>query len=274
MEQNNMIQMENVVRMQLEYAKKMKMEQIQIRNARWMQSEHARWMESEHARWIEIENVKREQIELAKKMDMERMKIENARWIEREHTRRMEMENVERAQIELAKKMDMERMKIENARWIERERTRRMEMKNVERAQIELTKVKEMQHERMKMKLQRWRYILRKVPNHMSMDTVKVGLTPLKLKKNLLIKHFREFGEKYASKGLEVEKIYLKGGKKKKFYAFVTFKNIEDVDACFQLDEDDDEQHCLTNHEIQGILVPIKRASNKIKNKIKSKQHL
>jgi len=127
--------------------------------------------------------------------------------------------------------------------------------------------------ERMQIEPQRWSYIPRQVPNHMSVDTVKVGSTPLKLKKSVLIKHFREFGEKYAFKGLEVEKIYLTGGKKKKFYAYVTFKNVEDVDACFQLDKDDDEQHCSTRHEIQGILVPIKQAPKRIENSRKSKYH-
>jgi len=205
--------------------------------------------------------------------------------IQMEQKEMMEMENGKKMQLEYAKMMEMEhleRMNIRNARWIEMEDARRMQMENVERMQIAPTKsmemedaiMKEMQHQRKQMEFQRWTYIPRQVPSHMSMNTIKLGSTPLKLKKNILIKHFREFGEKYASKGLEVENIYLRRDKKKKFYAYVTFKNVEDVDACFQLDsEDEDEQDCPTKHEIQGILVPIKRAPKKPLSLSKSKCH-
>lgn len=225
--------------------------------------EHGRLTNMDRANMMEMEHAYRMEIERANMMEMEhrRLQIECANMMEMERANMMEMEH-QRVQMEYANRMEIARenkINMARAHMMEITQANMVEIKH-QRMQMEHVNMMEIQHQKMQMEPERWKYIQRQVPSNMSRNTIKLGLTSIKLKKNTLIKHFKEFGENYASKSLKVEKIYLGEDPKKGFYAYVTFKNAEDVDACLQLDEDDDEKNCFTNHEIQGVLIPIKRA--------------
>ena len=120
------------------------------------------------------------------------------------------------------------------------------------------------QRKRRKSKLKKWKYIPRQVLTNKSMDTIKLESSPFKLTKRILKKHFNKFQKIYAPENkFKIKKYYSAYNKETRFYAYVTFTNVEAVDACFQLDEDDDEENCSTTHEIQGIRIQITRAPKK-----------
>jgi hypothetical protein len=129
------------------------------------------------------------------------------------------------------------------------------------------------QRKRKNSKLKRWKYIPRQVLTNKSMDTIKLESSPFKLTKRILKKHFNKFQKIYAPKSkLKIKKYYSAYNRETGFYAYVTFTNVEAVDACFQLDEDDDEENCSTTHEIQGIRIQITRAPKSKKKKRRKNQ--
>jgi hypothetical protein len=130
--------------------------------------------------------------------------------------------------------------------------------------------VEEQQKKRKNSKLEKWKYIPQQVLTNKSMGTIKLESSPFKLTRRILRTHVNKFQKISAPESkLQIKKYYSRYNKRIGFYAYVTFTNVEVVDACFQLDENDDEANCFTTHEIQGIHIQITRAPKSKKKKKK-----
>ena len=203
------------------------------------------------------------------------MEIQQHRLMELEQFRMMEFERHRMMEVEQYRMMEFEQYRMMELEQLEQQKTIELEQKVIleHLEMIGFNKQKLIEEQQMRMtnsEPQVWKYISRQVPKNKSTTTIKLGLSPFKLKKGVLKKHFYTFHKKFSSKtNLKIKNIYSNGSKEGGFYAYVTFTNEEDVDACFQLDEDDIEENCETYHEIQGVLIPIIRAPTRGKSTIK-----